>query len=117
MTLAYARTGSRAWRSVSHSSAGAVLSFVPIGLAPKHSYAAFDLSAETLLPHAIPGALLLMVSAVAVFQAAKRRNGLLLAVLALLLGPIVMNTGLLVQVPNELPERTFYPATMARAAC
>jgi hypothetical protein len=92
---------------------GSVISFVPIGLAPKHSYAAWDLSAETLLPHAIPGALLLLLAAVALAAAAARRHALALALLIVLIGPILINTGFIVQVPNEMPERTFYPATMA----
>jgi hypothetical protein len=92
---------------------GMAISFVPHRLGPKHSYAAWDLSTETLLPHALPGALLLSLSLLALLWAWRTRNGPLTALLVLLIGPVLTNTGLIVKVPNELPERTYYPAVMA----
>jgi hypothetical protein len=114
LTLAHdARGWQRVLLGLAFYARGAAISFVPHGLAPKHSYAAWDLSAETLLPHAIPGALLLTLSLAALAWAWRRRDAGLIALLVLLIGPILVNTGLIVKVPNELPERTYYPALMA----
>ncbi len=114
LTLAHdARGLDRLLLGLAFYARGALICFVPTGLAPKHSYAAWDLSAETLLPHAIPGALLLALSLAALVWAWRQRAAGLTAVLMLWIGPVLTNTGLIVTVPNELPERTYYPALMA----
>jgi len=114
LTLAYdARGLGRLLLGLAFYAHGTLICFLPHRLAPKHSYAAWDLSTETLLPHALPGALLLVLSLVALAWAFRQRAVGLTAALVLLIGPILTNTGLIVQVPNELPERTYYPALMA----
>lgn len=117
LTLAYdARGLDRVLLGLAFYARGMVIGFAPHGLAPKHSYAAWDLSAETLLPHAIPGALLLLSSLAALGWALARRHAAAAAVLIVLIGPCLTNTGLIVKVPNEVPERTYYAATMAASA-
>jgi hypothetical protein len=113
-TLVYDATGfSQVLLGLAFYAHGMAISFVPHRLGPRHSYAAWDLSLETLLPHALPGALLLALSLFALLWAWRARNGPLVALLVLLIGPVLTNTGWIVKVFNELPERTYYPAVMA----
>ncbi len=87
--------------------------FVPNGMSPFHDYAAVDLSLGTLLPYAIPGLLFLCLGIGAFFISLKRRSIPGVIGTGLLLGPVIINSSLIVSVGTELAERLLYPATIA----
>jgi len=85
--------------------------FIPVGMSPFHDYAAVDLSPGTLLPYAIPGILFLCIGAGAVWVSFKKRSIAGMIGVGLFLGPIVINSSLIVPVGTELAERLLYPAS------
>jgi hypothetical protein len=95
---------------------GIAMCFVPVGLAPLHTYAAVDLAPATLLPWAVPGALFLVVGGVAFVQALRRRDRAAALAVVLLFGPVLLQSSLVYPVVNELAERLLYPASLASCA-
>lgn len=87
---------------------GFEVSILPTGMAFRHSYAAYDLSFATLAPRACIGALGAAVVLAALARALRRRDLPTAVLLALGAGPLVLDSSLLVVVPNEVPERTLY---------
>jgi hypothetical protein len=95
---------------------GVAMCFVPVGLAPLHHYAAVDLAPSTLLPWASAGAAFLLLGAFGLGLAARRRDRAAALAVALLFGPVLLQSSLLVPVVTELAERLLYPASMASCA-
>ena len=108
--------GGRALHGLYVIGRGLAMCFLPTGLAPQHAYAAIDLAPATLLPYAIPGALLLVVGIGAFVLALARRHPRALIAVGLLVGPVVLQSSLLFVVVNELAERLLYPASVASCA-
>ena len=92
LTAAYDATGLSRLLGLAFYAHGMAIRFLPHRLAPKHSYAAWDLSAETLL-RTRSRALLRVVSLLALVWR-RARNGPLVALLMLLIGPVLSNNGL-----------------------
>jgi hypothetical protein len=89
---------------------------LPVGLAPNHGYAGIDLDRGALIAGAIPGLLLIGALFAGLWLASRRRSPLSIVLLVLLLGPVLLSSNLLVRIPTELPERTYYPALIASSA-
>ncbi len=112
--IAYDMTlGSRQVLALAVIGRAAALCFVPTGLSPTHGYAVMDGSLETLLPHAIPGVIVLVALVAALIVAIKRRAVGLAVTLAILCGTLVLVSNSLVVLPALLPERVLYPAVAA----
>lgn len=95
---------------------GISMCFMPLGMSPFHDYAAIDLSYSTLLPYAIPGALFTLIGICSLGILLRKRSITGFIVCALLFGPILINSSLLVPVGTELAERLLYPASVASSA-
>lgn len=87
---------------------GIEVSFVPTGMAFRHSYAAFDLSFATLAPHVLVGFVGGCAMLAALAQALRDKVVPIAVLLLIAIGPLALNSSLLVVVPNEVPERTLY---------
>jgi hypothetical protein len=81
--------------------------------APAHGYAAIDLSAETLAGYAVVGAISLSLLCLALGWAFGKRLQAAGVLCLMMLGPLILISGLIVPIPTDLPERLMYPATMA----
>lgn len=92
------------------------MSFIPYKLSFSHDYAAVDLSLATLLPFAVAAILMLVLCVALVFRAIETRNVGWIIGIALLTGPAVIQSGLIVAVNTEIAERLMYMSSAASCA-
>jgi hypothetical protein len=87
--------------------------FVPLKLSFSHDYAAIDLSLNTLLPYAIIAFVALSLCAAFIFRAFETKNIGWVIIVALLTGPAIIQSGLLVAVNTEIAERLLYMSSIS----
>jgi hypothetical protein len=90
-----------------------VFCLAPHRNAPAHGYAGIDLSTETLAAYAAVGAIALALLCLALGWAFGKRLRAAGVLCLMMLGPLLLISGLIVPIPTDLPERLMYPATMA----
>jgi hypothetical protein len=93
-------------------SRAALMSLLPVGLAPSHGYAVYTSDVGDLWPAAGVGAVLLAATVVAGMWAIWRQRPLFAAGLAMWGGTLLAGSHLLFVGPTELAERLLYPATI-----
>lgn len=111
-----ASMGERALLGLSIVGRSLALLAVPSGLSPTHGYAEFDLSLLTLIPYALPGAVLLGLTAYFGLWSLWRKKPLVAMATMILMGPILLQSGLIIPVQTDLAERLLYPSSAAAVA-
>jgi hypothetical protein len=91
----------------------ASLLVLPTGLAPHHGYAAIVPSWASLGPFAAVGLAVTALLAVLAIGGVRRRDGARLGALALLAGPLLMQSGFLVTPITDVVERLLYTPSIA----
>lgn len=92
---------------------GTRLLMAPTGLTPSHGYAHTTLNTVSLLPDACLGAFACLTSVVLAWRSRNQgRPGTWIAT-ALWMGPLVLQSGLIVPIQTDFAERLLYPSAFA----
>jgi hypothetical protein len=90
-----------------------VFCIAPHHNAPAHGYAGIDLSTDTLAGYAVVGVIAIALLCFALGLAFKKQQRAAGVLCLMMLGPLILVSGLIVHMPADFPERIMYPATMA----
>jgi len=88
------------------------LMLAPRGLAPFHGFAAIDLSPETLLPYAILGGFALLCGGALLLWGLWQKHPVCVLGVSIFMGPLVLQSNLLVRTFAELSERWLYTPSL-----
>ena len=91
---------------------GISLMFIPRGLAPFHGFAGLDLAAETLLPYAILGGLVLFAGSILLLWGLWQKRPAHVLGSSILLGPLLLQSNLIIRTFTELSERWLYTPSL-----
>ena len=92
---------------------GTLQLLIPSKLSPSHGYAEVTLNPDALMPMAIPGAGFLLLAAGFGVWSLWRRKGWMLVLTILWMGPILLQSGLVIPIQTDFAERLLYPSSVA----
>ena len=92
---------------------GSLQLLAPSKLSPSHGYAEVILSPESLMPMAIPGAAFLILAIGFGLWSLWHKKGWILVLTILWMGPLLLQSGLILPIQTDFAERLLYPSSVA----